>query len=98
MVVRLCVKVHAKPLAMILLMNRVKKVCFSDTFLLSSIELRTGTRVRVNIRAPNKANPRVHARGENIFPSTFSEEKMGINAEMMISLEKKIAFPIWVPV
>ena len=48
----------------------------------------------VKNKAPSRANPKVYARGENSFPSTFSKEKTGIRAVMMMSLEKKIAFPI----
>ncbi len=54
----------------------------------------TGTRVKVNTKAPNKAKPSVKASGENIFPSTFWKEKIGISAVMIISLEKKTAFAL----
>src|SRR5690606_40413909 len=64
--------VHEKLLATVLLTNRVKKFSFSFTFFFSISEHKRGTRVNVNISAPNKANPKVQARGENIFPSTFS--------------------------
>ena len=37
----------------------------------SNIEDRTGTSVKVKIKAPSSANPNVYANGENIFPSTF---------------------------
>ena len=36
-----------------------------------NIEDRTGTSVKVKIKAPSSANPNVYANGENIFPSTF---------------------------
>ena len=48
-----------------------KKFFFSFTFFFNKILLRTGTKVNVNIKAPNKANPKVNASGENILPSTF---------------------------
>ncbi|MNY40340.1 hypothetical protein D3C86_1750770 [compost metagenome] len=87
-------KVHLNPRSMVLFTKRVKKFSFSRTFFFSRMELKTGTSVRVKINAPSKAKPSVHANGENIFPSTFSKAKIGSKAEMMISLEKKIAFPI----
>ena len=54
----------------------------------------TGTNVNVKIKAPNNAKPSVYAKGENIFPSTFWKEKIGINAVMIINLEKKTAFAL----
>ena len=76
----------------------MKKLCFSLTFLFNNTELKTGTNVKVKINAPNKAKPNVYAKGENILPSTFWNEKMGSKADMIISFEKKIAFPNSVPV
>ena len=65
-----------------------KRFFFSLTFLLSKSEDKTGTKVRVKTSAPSKAKPRVKANGENILPSTFWNEKMGMSAVMMMSLAK----------
>ena len=54
----------------------------------------TGTSVRVNISAPNKAKPSVQASGLNTLPSTFSNEKIGSKAVMIMALAKKIDLPI----
>ena len=54
----------------------------------------TGTNVNVKISAPSKAKPNVYAKGENIFPSTFWKEKIGIKAVIIISLEKNTAFAL----
>ena len=97
-VIFLCENVQLKALATRRLIKSIKKLCFSLTFLFNNTELKTGTKVKVKINAPNKANPKVYANGENIFPSTFWKAKMGNKAEIMISLEKKIAFPNSVPV
>ncbi|EJX02246.1 hypothetical protein EVA_09651 [gut metagenome] len=66
----------------------------SATFLERSKRESTGTRVRVKIKAPRRAKPRVKARGENILPSTFWKAKMGRSAVMMISLEKNTDFAL----
>ena len=54
----------------------------------------TGTKVSVNISAPKSAKPSVYAKGENIFPSTFWKEKIGISAVIIINLEKNTAFAL----
>ena len=61
------------------------------------VTIRRG-KVKVKINAPSNANPNVNASGENILPSTFWKEKMGKSEVMIISFEKKIAFPSPVPV
>ena len=73
------------------LMKRTKKLFFSRTFRFSNMDDMTGTKVNVNNKAPNKANPKVYANGENIFPSTFWKEKIGISAVIIMSLEKNTA-------
>ena len=58
----------------------------------------TGTRVSVKIRAPSNAKPSVQARGENTLPSTFSKEKIGSRAVIMMALAKKMDLPMSRPV
>ena len=75
-------------------MKWTKRLFFSRTFFFSNMDDMTGTSVNVKISAPSKAKPNVYAKGENIFPSTFWKEKIGIKAVMMISLEKNTAFAL----
>ncbi|MND98907.1 hypothetical protein D3C80_912780 [compost metagenome] len=95
---RLFLKVNPKLLATILFQNSTKGLCRSLTFLFNRIWDSAGTRVSVNNSAPNREKPRVKASGENILPSTFWKENIGINEVMIINLEKKMAFPNPVPV
>ena len=69
-------------------------LCRSRTFLFNKILLKTGTKVKAKINAPNNAKPIVNANGLNSFPSTFWNEKMGSKAVIMMSLDVKIDLPI----
>ena len=88
---------NSNPRSMNLLINCAKGLCFSRMFLLSRMETSTGTSVRVVIKAPDNAKPRVKASGENIFPSTFWKAKIGIRPVIIMTFEKNMALPILVP-
>ncbi len=94
----LFLNVNLKPFNTILSQKFTNGLFFSLTFLFKSKCVKTGTKVKVKIKAPNNAKPRVNAKGENILPSTFWNEKIGINEVIIINFEKKIAFPKPVPV
>ena len=57
-------------------------------------DIKPGTKVKVSKMEPNRAKLRVKAMGEKIFPSTRWNVKMGKNARIMMTLEKRMGRPI----
>src|SRR5690606_32589929 len=76
--------------------NLEMKFSFSTIFLRSKTLHITGTYVILKISEPKRAYPKVKANGENIFPSTFWKEKIGIKATIRMICAKTI-YPATLP-
>src|SRR5690606_20650944 len=92
----LCLSHHENILNMYFLKNLEMKFSFSTIFLRSNTLHITGTYVILNISDPKSAYPKVKASGENIFPSTFWKEKIGIKATIRMICAKTI-YPATLP-